>query len=175
MKPIITSIFILMIFGLAIAQAQSKKDLEQDYTACVAARDSIQQELSGLSATHESLTESFDSVSNVCTRYDAMYAVIKERIFHYDFDPENMPTLLDSLQSERESAFSGLSNTLNDSIAMLKKENADLKAAIESLTEAGADKTDIVNNLKQLKELLDSNIITQEEYDAKKAKLMEKL
>jgi hypothetical protein len=173
-----TKVFLLIIslgFTLSFTQAQSKKDLEQDYATCQTARDSLQKELDGLSAVHESLTKTYDSVSKVCTIYDSMYIVIKEKVFHYDFNPVNMPALLDSLSTERELAFSGLSNSLNDSIALLTKENTELKAALESLTGAGADKTDIVNNLKQLKELLDANIITQEEYDAKKAKLIEKL
>lgn len=175
MKPIITSVFILMILGLTIAQGQSKKDLEQDYATCISARDSLQQELTGLSATHESLIQVYDSIQKVCTVYDTMYNVLKTKVVHYDFDPANTAALIDSLSVVSESAFSGMSTSLNDSIAALNKENADLKASIEILKTETADKTDVVNDLKQLKELLDTGIITQEEFDSKKAKLLEKL
>ncbi len=37
------------------------------------------------------------------------------------------------------------------------------------------DKAKVIADLKQLKELLDAGIITQQEFDAKRAKLIEKL
>lgn len=40
---------------------------------------------------------------------------------------------------------------------------------------AESDKAKVIADLKQLKELLDSGIITQQEYDTKRAKLVEKL
>ncbi|HOW24970.1 MAG TPA: SHOCT domain-containing protein, partial [Bacteroidales bacterium] len=64
---------------------------------------------------------------------------------------------------------------LNDSIVSLNKENTELKTTIEMLKVETADKTKVVNDLKQLKELLDTGIITQAEFDAKKAALLEKL
>jgi len=56
----------------------------------------------------------------------------------------------------------------------LEKENVTLKAKVASLEAADANKEKIVGELKQLKELLDTNIITQEEYDIRKNKLMAK-
>ena len=45
---------------------------------------------------------------------------------------------------------------------------------IDSLLKAEADKTKLVAELKQLKELLDAKIITETEFDSKKNALMEK-
>ena len=89
-----------------------------------------------------------------------------------------MSELIDSLQTE---AFSGITvlndsiTVLNDSITVLQVENTELIAKIESMTAGTGGETEIVNSLKQLKELLDANILTQEEFDAKKAVLIEKL
>ena len=50
----------------------------------------------------------------------------------------------------------------------MKVENEKLKATIDSLNTSNADNTKLVNELKQLKELLDAKIITQEDFDKKK-------
>lgn len=52
-----------------------------------------------------------------------------------------------------------------------------IKEKPKSAAEAGAeaDKAKVIADLKQLKELLDAGIITQQEFDAKRAKLIEKL
>jgi hypothetical protein len=107
-----------------------------------------------------------------------MYNAIKEKVFLDDFDPANMSELIDSLQTE---AFSGTIvlndsiTVLNDSLTVLQVDNAELIAKIESMTTGTGDEAEIVDSLKQLKELLDADILTQEEFDAKKAVLIEKL
>ncbi len=124
------------------------------------------------------LSVSYDSINKVCIAYDTMYNAIKGKVFLDDFDPANMSELIDSLQME---AFSGTTllndsiTVLNDSITVLQVGNAELIAKIESMIAGPEDETEIVNSLKQLKELLDANILTQEEFDAKKAVLLEKL
>ena len=50
-----------------------------------------------------------------------------------------------------------------------------VKELIESMGGESDEDTEIIKDLKQLKELLDSEIITQEEFDAKKTELLEKL
>lgn len=173
-----TTLFLSVILLLAAAtftQAQSKKDIENDFATCVAAKDSLQKALTGLTADHESMLKKHDSIVTVCIAYDTLYSAIRRKVIFYHFDPLRAEVLIDSLSTHRESAFSNASKTFNDSITSLNKENADLKAAIEALKAETADKTDIVTDLKQLKELLDTGIITQEEFDAKKAKLLEKL
>jgi len=172
MKKVLPFLLVIIVVAVTNTQAQSKKDIEKDYANCVVARDSIQDALTGLSESYESLTKTCDSISNTCTIYDTMYNVIKEKVILYEFDPENISVLIDSLKSSRESAFSDLNTSLNDSISALNEENTKLKTIIEELesTQPG-----VVDNLKQLKELLDSQIITQEEFDTKKAILLEKL
>jgi hypothetical protein len=165
----------IILFMFTAAHAQSKKDLENDYAKCMASKDSVINVLADLTASHESLIKTSDSLKTVCTVYDTMYSVIREKVFQYDFDPALMASLIDSLSTSRESAFSSLSTSLNDSIETLNTENAGLKATIESLS-ANQDESDkVVDDLKKLKELLDAGIITQEEFDAKKIVLLEKL
>ena len=90
-----------------------------------------------------------------------------------------MPQIIDSLRAGRDATFAGLtaaSASLRDSLAMLNQENKHLKAKLDSLTvgAGGGDKSELIAELKQLKELLDAKIITQAEYDAKKKIVMDK-
>ena len=171
MKKKLSVLFVLLIAVVTFTHAQSKKEVEADLIKCTTAKDSIQNLLSGLSA-------SYDSINKVCIAYDTMYNAIKEKVFLDDFDPANMSELIDSLQTE---AFSGITvlndsiTVMNDSITVLQVENAELIAKIESMTADTGSETERVNSLKQLKELLDANILTQEEFDAKKAELIEEL
>ena len=171
MKKKFSVLFLLLIAVVTFTHAQSKKEVEADLIKCTATKDSIQNLLTGLSV-------SYDSINKVCIAYDTMYNAIKEKVFLDDFDPANMSELIDSLQTE---AFSGTTvlndsiTVLNDSITVLQVENTELIAKIESMTADTRSETEIVNSLKQLKDLLDANILTQEEFDAKKAVLIEKL
>ena len=159
------SVSLLLIFAVVtFTHAQSKKEVEANLIKCTTAKDSIQNMLTGLSA-------SYDSINKVCIAYDTMYNAIKEKVFLDNFDPANMSELIDSLQTE---TFSGTA-ILNDSITVLQGENAELKAKIESMATAADSETEIINDLKQLKDLLDADILTQEEFDAKKGELIEKL
>ena len=160
MKTKLSVLFVLLFAAVTFTQAQSKKDIEDDLARCTATKDSIQNLLTGLSAT-------YDSINKACIAYDTMYNVIKEKVFLHDYDPANMSELIDSLLTVREEVFA---STLNDSLSLLEQENAKLKASFED----NDDNTKLVNDLKQLKELLDAQIITQEEFDAKKTVLLEK-
>ena len=167
MKTKLTVLFMLVLAAVTFTQAQSKKDIEENLTRCTTTKDSIQNLLTGLSST-------YDSINKACIAYDTMYNAIKEKVFQHDFDPANMSALIDSLQTGSEEAFSGITTTLNDSISLLVQENTELKATIESMAADNDDNTKLVNDLKQLKELLDAQIITQEEFDVKKTELLEK-
>ncbi|MCD4731262.1 MAG: SHOCT domain-containing protein [Bacteroidales bacterium] len=168
MKTKLSVLFVLLIAAVTFTQAQSKKDIEEDLTRCTITKDSIQNLLTGLSAK-------YDSINKACIAYDTMYNAVKEKVFLHDFDPANMSELIDSLRTGRDEAFSGITTTLNDSITLLEQENTKLKATIESMaTGNDDDNTQLVNDLKQLKELLHAQIITQEEFDAKKTVLLEK-
>lgn len=134
-------------------------------------------QLDSTSNSAKSLAGELDSVSSELVVYKGVYTTIKDQVVKYDFDPADMGTIIDSLKAARDETFSGLtstSNTMSDSVAVLVKENTELKASIATLQAANADKEKLVGELKQLKDLLDANIITQTEFDARKAKLMEK-
>ena len=162
MKRKMSMLIVLLMAVVTFTQAQSKKDIEDNLANCTATKDSIQNVLTGLTAT-------YDSISKVCIAYDTMYAVIKEKVLLQDFDPANMSQIIDSLRAEQSSVFAA---ALNDSLSGLKQENTELKA---SLVDSDDDSEKVVNELKQLKGLLDEGIITQEEFDTKKAVLLEKL
>ena len=171
MKKKLSVLIVLLITVVTFTHAQSKKEVEADLIKCTTAKDSIQNLLSGLSA-------SYDSINKVCTAYDTMYNAIKEKVFLDDFDPADMSELIDSLQTESFSGTTVLNDSitvLNDSIIVLQVENTELEAKIESMAAGTDSETEIVDSLKQLKDLLDANILTQEEFDAKKAVLIEKL
>ena len=171
MKKKLSVLFVLLIAVVTFTHAQSKKEVEADLIKCTTAKDSIQNLLTGLSV-------SYDSINKVCIAYDTMYNAIKEKVFLDDFDPADMSELIDSLQTESFSGTTVLNDSitvLNDSIIVLQVENTELEAKIESMAAGTDSETEIVDSLKQLKDLLDANILTQEEFDAKKAVLIEKL
>jgi hypothetical protein len=176
MKMKFSCLLVIMIVTTTSAFAQSKKDLEEANAKCIISRDSIQKLFTGLSATHESLSKSYDSINKIYLAYDSMYKVIRARVILHDFNPVNTSKILDSLRASRDLSMSGITTVYSDSISGLKKQNAKLQSKVDSL-QATAKKgsTDVVTQLKQLKELLDAQIITQAEFDAKKAILLEKL
>jgi hypothetical protein len=175
MKTRLSWLFVIMIITTTSSFAQSKKDMEDANAQCIIAKDSIQKLYSGLSTTYESLTKTYDSINKSYLAYDSMYRVIKARVILHEFDPVNTSKLLDSLRASRDLSMSGITTIYSDSISGLKKESAKLQAAVDSLSAMTKDNSAVINQLKQLKELLDSQIITQEEFDTRKAKLLEKL
>lgn len=176
MKTRLSWLFVIMIVTVSSTYGQSKKDIENDYAKCIIAKDSVQNLYARLSATHESLSKTYDSINKSYLAYDSMYRVIKERVILHEFDPVNTSKLLDSLRASRDLSLSGITTVYNDSISALIKENTRLKATADSLAAQNkANDVDVVAQLKKLKELLDAQIITQEEFDAKKTVLLEKL
>jgi hypothetical protein len=141
--------------------------------------------IDSLSKASTALSLQLDSTSKELVTYFAVYTTLKDKVFKYDFDPAKTSTLIDSLRTTRDSTFTSLSSSLKDSISVLKKTNMELKAALDSLglgddpaaalAKQDAAKAKAVTDLKQLKELLDAKIITQEEFDTKKKKLLELL
>ena len=173
MKTKLILLFVALSAAVTITQAQSKKDLEANYAKCTVEKDSLQKLYTGLTATQESLKKTCDSINKVNLAYDSMYRVIRDRVILKEFNPLNSSKLLDSLSKTRSLALSGIS----DSVSILKKENTKLQVTIDSLAAAAGlkDNSAVINQLKQLKELLDAQIITQAEFDTKKAKLLEKM
>lgn len=150
---------LLVMFIMAttvFGQKKGKVDPEQ------AAIDSLTKANTALSAT-------LDSVTKDRNTYYGVYEVIIDKVIKYPFDPAKTAFLIDSLKTSRDSTMLGLS----EPVKVLQAENAKLKASIDSLNLAYADNSILVNELKQLKELLDAGIITQEDFDVKKAAVME--
>jgi hypothetical protein len=180
MKTFITLLVIIMISSQAFGQKKSKKDTPADTSKVM---------IDSLNQVTKSLTLQLDSVSAELTKYMEVYTAIKDKVIHYSFDPTRSSFLIDSMKTSRDSTSSKLfgSQTVSaDSITMLVRENALLKFRIDSVKSAWSknmdainavdvDKVRAVNSLKQLKEMLDSKIITEAEFTILKKKYLEKL
>ena len=130
-----------------------------------------------LSKSTQALSMTLDSVSNDRDRYYKVYQTMSEKVVRYRFDPSLTSTLIDSIKMHRDSTMADLNSTalqLSDSIRILKAENEKLQNGLRDMNAAQVDKEKIVEELRQLKELLDEKIITQEEYNGKKTKLLAK-
>ncbi len=114
-----------------------------------------------------------------------MYKTIKEKVLPYDFAPEDIGSIIDSLQTSRDSTFSSFmagSESLQDTIALMstnidslnttiesqKAEITELKAQIKKFKDPSGISDDQVAALEKLKKLLDTEVLTLEEVDAKK-------
>jgi len=137
----------------------------------------LTSKVDSISTQSHSLSMKLDSVSKDRDRYYQVYKAMSEKVVRYKFDPAKTSTLIDSMKTHRDATMSGLeasSLSLSDSIRILKSDNEKLQNAIQDYQNASTDKEQIIVELKQLKELLDEKIITQEEYNAKKTKLLAK-
>lgn len=160
MKKTMIMLLMLVVVTQAFGQKKGKVDPKD-------------AKIDSLTRANASLTAQLDSISKDRDIYYGLYAVVKEKVIKYDFDPSKASELIDSLKTSRDSTIYGLTANA-DSLSSLKIENKNLKETINSLNIAMADREKMVTELKQLKELLDAKIITQEEFDAKKAIVMER-
>ena len=142
-------------------------------------------QIDSLTQVSSALTLQLDSVSADLNKYLGVYTTLIEKVFHYEFDQAKASFLIDSLRTTRDSTFTFATTILQDSLLLIMNENISLQATLDSLSlaldEAATlemskeEKDEAIDDLKQLKELLDSEIISQDEFDNKKAKLLEKL
>jgi hypothetical protein len=158
MKKIMILLVMLVLVTQAYSQKKGKVDPEQ------VAIDS-------LTKANTKLAAQLDSVSKDRELYYGLYTVIKEKVIKYNFDPSKASFLIDSLKQGRESVLYDLNLKMHDTLAELNFENRKLMA---ELYRAESDRCMLTEELKMLKELLDAKIITQQEFDAKKAIVMEK-
>jgi hypothetical protein len=158
MKKIVILLVMLVLVSQAFSQKKGKVDPEK------VAIDSLTKANTALSAK-------LDSVSKDRERYYVLYTVIKEKVIKYNFDPSKAAFLIDSLKQGRESVLYDLNLKMHDTLAELNFEN---KKLMSELYKADADREKLACELMQLKELLDAKIITEEEFNAKKAIVMEK-
>ena len=157
--------FLLLIFVSFVGFSQKKKGA-----------DPKDLKIDSLTTANAALATQLDSLSKDRELYYGVYVAIKDKVILHEFDPAQMPAMIDSLRTNRDATISGLteaSTSLSDSLSALSKENVELKAQLKEFT-TSSDKTSLITELKQLKELLDSKIITQAEYDEKKKLVMDK-
>jgi len=172
MKTLITISLVLFVSMQCFGQRKGKvdpKDLQIDSLTKVTATQTLQ----------------LDSLTTELDTYLGVYTTLTEKVFKYNFDPAKTSFLIDSLRTTRDSTFTSATDVLEDSLLLMKNQNIIMQSTLDSLnSEAGQVealaiqvqiKDAAVNDLKELKELLDSGIITQEEFDNKKQKLLEKL
>lgn len=167
--------YLLLLLVLLATQTFAQKKGKVDVKAVQI--DSLTKASAAFSAQADSLLIVSDSLSKERTIYYGLYTTIKEKVLKRDFDPAKLPQIIDSLAAGRESTIAGItasSVAVKDSLASLKKENAQMKAMIGNMTEEEAAKNKLVNELKLLKELYDSKILSQTEFDAKKAAVLKK-
>jgi hypothetical protein len=152
-------------------------------------KEEMMLKIDSLNKANQNLSAQLDSVSNEKELYFGMYEVVKEKVIKNDFNPAEMDDIIDSLKININSNTSSLvqSNTiLKDSLSVLNtnfnqlklelnglKNTTDTKDSIQSLEEVIRAKA--IGNLKQLKDLLDSGIINDEEFLLLKKKYIEKL
>jgi len=161
-------LFLLMFAIATQAFSSTKKDKVDPKDA----------KIDSLTNANAALTLQLDSISKKFDKYFVVYSTVKEKVFKYDFDPAQTGLLIDSLKTTRDLTFTGLTaetTSLEDSLAVLKTENASLLAKIESLSEQKeVDISKMASDLKQLKELLDAGILSQEDFDKQKNSVLEK-
>ena len=142
-------------------------------------------QIDSLKQVSAALALQLDSVSAELQTYMGVYTSLKEKVFNYNFDPDRTALLIDSLRTTRDSTFTLATGVLQDSLTLMKEQAMALQATLDSLGLVSDPATDLareeqekaraISDLKDLKELLDTGIITQEEFDNKKQKLLEKL
>lgn len=116
-----------------------------------------------------------DSLKREAARYQPMYTSIRDKVIKYDFAPERTDELIDSLKAAREKTFSTLtadSKACNDSLTTVSARCAELQAKMDEMVAASKNNEVVIAQLRELKGLLDEGILTQAEYDARKAKIM---
>ena len=161
--------YILVILLLASFQGFGQKKKKQDPKDI---------KIDSLAKVNGTLSVQLDSISNEQKVYYGLYTTLKEKVLLHDFNPANLSQIIDSIRVSRDSTTSLLAApvaSLRDSISILREENFTLKAKLDSLqVGTGKDKTELIAELKELKGLLDANILTQAEFDSRKKKLMDK-
>jgi hypothetical protein len=155
MKALFTLVLIVLVSSFAFGQKKSKVDPKD-------------AQIDSLTRYSQSLTKQLDSISGVLSRYAWAYTA-----------------LLDSIKTSKDSAVVQLIPAC-DSIPLLKSQIVVLRTALDSLkigaenervslTKEEIDRAKAIDSLKQLRELLDSKVLTEAEFIAAKKKYLDKL
>jgi hypothetical protein len=169
-----------LLVCIPLAFGQKRKGKEDNATLV----DSLTQANALLTAQLDSVNRLFgsktfelDSVTSMLSEHRVMYDAIKEKVMHGDFQPLRTAELIDSLKTTRDgsaaSASAGLL-AMRDTLTMLQEENAGLKASVAAWESRGISDDQAVDRLEQLKMLLDHKILTPEEFDIRKRKILMK-
>jgi hypothetical protein len=167
MKTLILSLAILLATFQSFGQKKSKVDPKDAQIA--------------------TLTHQLDSVSKELVKYVAVYDTLIKKVVHYNFDPARTAYLIDSLKMRPiDSTYIKLSAAYADTISVLKKQNAAMKASLD-FTNSDAEKTKVfmtqeeidraktLTTLKQYRDLVDAKVLTEAEFITLKKKYLEKL
>ena len=197
MKIILLSILLLTTFaGYSQFNKKKKAKKEAEKTAEQAANiDPKDAVIDSLSTVNLILTTKLDSVTKIEKQY---YNTLKEKVLITDFDPNRLGLIIDSIRAAKDkpttlvnessgSAKNAVlvlgepSVSLRDSLAVMTHENKILTSKVDSMEleihtieRKIADKVRLVSELKDLKGLLDSKLISQADYESKKKLVMDK-
>lgn len=153
-------LLVILIFAALPAFSQKKGKV-----------DPTDAKIDSLVTANKSLAYALDSISKDRDLYYGVYTTLIEKAQLPDFDPALTSQVLDSIIVNRDS----LQLFMIDSLSILKLNNASLQSTLDSLIAKENTNEEVIDKLKQLKDLLDSKIITQAEFDEKKKVLLEKL
>jgi len=169
---------VCILLSAASMNGQSKKELEAQVVK-------LQTELDSTKTNYNSLSADHDSTTAILETYIGMHKTIQEKVLHFDFAPEDMGTIIDSLQTTRDSSLNSImagSESLRDTITFMstamdslntvvetqQAEIAELKGQVEKFKDPSGFTDDQVAALEKLKKLLDAGILDKEEFEAKK-------
>jgi hypothetical protein len=158
MKKYIFVLFVLIASSqISLAKQKVDKDAKID----------------SLTKANAALSEQLDTVSKEMAGYKELYTVLRDRVVKHDFDPTRASLMIDSVYAlEKEGAASNA--VLRDSLTYYKNENMQLKSTIQGVSQPESANNRLVYELKMLKDLLDSKIITQGEFDVRKTIVFQK-
>lgn len=180
MRPLTLFALFLLLAGQAYGQKKpSKAEIQaQKLDSAMQVNRTNNALLDSIAKVSAAQGRQLDSLNKLLSAHEVMYDAIRDKVIKHDFDPARAGVLIDSLKTSREKESGGLTKgtqALRDTVALLNTENARLKADLASWETRDADNEKVVQDLVQLKGLLDQKIITQTEYDQRKIKLLAKL
>jgi hypothetical protein len=163
MKILTIFLALLMVSLQAFCQKKSKEDPKD-------------LKIDSLTKATASLTLKLDSVSGELVKYVGLYNTIKEKVLHYSFDPTRSAYLIDSMAAKRDSASAILALNQRPVIAQTDTIKAvPVALPVSPATAEELERAKALGGLKQLKELLDTKVITDVEFVSMKKKYLDKL
>jgi hypothetical protein len=168
---------------------KAKNEAKQEQTV-----DPKDLKIDSLMNSNTMLIAKLDSVTKNEQVFYGLYTTIKEKVLLKDFDPARLGLIIDSIRATSTPQHNTTSATtaaltstieptspIKDSLSLLVQENKLLTTKVDSMAveiqtidRKNADKVRLVSELKDLKGLLDSKLISQSDYESKKKLVMDK-